>query len=161
MRKILFFMVLLIFSLALCSCSHLQSGHVGLESESCEVTKEQYDYLCKKYNIQNQGKYIVFETYDEYITFYGNVSHKNIDATHQSENKDFFKKNVRLCYAIIAKGEETICHRGYFYWGGEDHLRYWNSLPGHFTGNHEYEETDIKYYFDIVDVPKRIYNKIS
>ena len=69
MRKILFFMVLLIYSLALCSCSNLQSGQVNLESESCEVTKEQYDNLCKKYNIQNQGKYIVFETYDEYITF--------------------------------------------------------------------------------------------
>ena len=68
---------------------------------------------------------------------------------------------MRLCYAIIAKGEQTICKRGYFYWGGEDHLRYWNSLPGHFTGNHDYEETDIKYYFDIVEVPKRIYEKIS
>ena len=161
MRTILFFMVLLIFSLVLCSCSHLQSGHVGLESESCEVTKEQYDYLCKKYNIQNKGKYIVFENYDEYITFYGNVSHKNIDATHQSENKDFFKKNVRLCYARIAKGEDTIAYLGYFYEGGQNHISYWYSYPGPFMGDYEYEETDIKYYFDIVDVPKRIYNKIS
>ena len=161
MRKILFFMVLLIYSLALCSCSNLQSGQVNLKSESFEVTKEQYDNLCKKYNIQNQGKYIVFETYDEYIAFYGNVSHKNIDATHQSENKDFFKKNVRLCYARIAKGEETISYHGYFYVGGQDHLIHGYTYPGHFTGNHDYEETDIKYYFDIVEVPKRIYEKIS
>ena len=161
MRKILFFMVLLIYSLALCSCSNLQWGQVNMESESCEVTKEQYDYLCKKYNIQNQGKYIVFENYDEYITFYGNVSHKNIDATHQSENKDFFKKNVRLCYARIAKGEETISYHGYFYVGGQDHLIHGYTYPGHLMGDYEYEETDIKYYFDIVDVPKRIYNKIS
>lgn len=161
MRKILFFMVLLIYSLALCSCSNLQSGQVNLESESCEVTKEQYDSLCKKYNIQNKGKYIVFENYDEYITFYGNVTHKNIDATHQSENKDFFKKNVRLCYARIAKGEETICYHGYIYIGGKDHLSHVYTYPGHFMGDYEYEETDIKYYFDIVDVPKRIYDKIS
>ena len=163
MRKILFFLVLLIYSLVLCSCSYLdkQSGRISLESESCEVTKEQYDYLCKKYNIHNQSDYIVFDNYDDYILFYGNVSSKDIDTSNQSENKDFFKKNVRLCYARIAKGKNTIGYRGYFYLGSEKSISYWYSYPGHFMGDSEYEETDIKYYFDIVDVSKRIYRKIS
>ena len=68
---------------------------------------------------------------------------------------------MRLCYARIAKGKETIAYLGYFYEGGQDHISYWYSYPGPFMGDYEYEETDIKYYFDIVEVPKRIYEKIS
>ena len=52
MRKLLFFIVLLTYSIVLCSCSYLdrQSGQIGLESESCEVTKEQYDFFSYKVN---------------------------------------------------------------------------------------------------------------
>lgn len=163
MRKLLFFVVLLTYSLVLCSCSYFdrQSGQIGLESESCEVTKEQYDYLCKKYNIQSKGKFIVFDNYEDYILFYGNVSSKDIDASNQSEDKDFFKKNVRLCYAKIAEGKNTIGYRSYFYLGSEKSINYWYSYPSPFYGDNEYEETDIKYYFDIVDVSNKIYKKIS
>ena len=59
----------------------------------------------------------------------------------------------------MAKGRDTILTRSYCYEGSKGSITAWPGGP--IYGANSYEETDVKYYFDIVQVPNRIYKKIS
>lgn len=162
MKKAVYYLLFLFLILTLSSCNIIdkQAGRVELESESFEVSKEQYDNIRNQYNMVNTRK-VLIDNYDDYKSLYIKVNNKYLDANNQISDKSFFKKNVKLCYARMTKGKNTVLHHYYFYLGDDKSVHSSYTSVG-FTGNlPEYEETDIKYFFDIVDVPKRIYKKLS
>ena len=160
MRKVLYCILLLVCILSISSCDIFNSGsgRVDLESESFEVSKEKYDDIRSQYNMTNTRK-IVIDNYDDYVSLFIKVNNKYVDSSDNKVDESFFKKNVIICYSIIAKGRDTILTRSYYYEGSEGSIKSWPGGP--IYGANSYEETDVKYYFDIVQVPNRIYKKIS
>lgn len=160
MKKVLYCLLFLVCILSISSCDifNTGSGEVFLDRESFEVTKEKYDDIRSKYNMVNTRK-IVIDNYDDYVSFFIKVNNKYVDASNNKVDESFFKKNVIICYSRIAKGRETILTRSYYYDGSEGLI---SSRPGGpIYGAKDYDETDVKYYFAIVQVPNRIYKKIS
>ena len=160
MRKVLYCLLLLvcIFSISSCDIFNSGSGRVDLESESFEVSKEKYDDIRNQYNMTNTRK-IVIDNYDDYVSLFIKVNNKYVDTSDNKVDESFFKKNVIICYSRMAKGRDTILTRSYCYEGSEGSIIAWPGGP--IYGANSYEETDVKYYFDIVQVPNRIYKKIS
>ena len=160
MRKVLYCLLLLvcIFSISSCDIINSGSGRVYLETESFEVSKEKYDDIRSQYNMTNTRK-IVIDNYDDYVSLFIKVNNKYVDASDNKVDESFFKKNVIICYSVMAKGKYTILTRSYYFTASEGSIKSW--LGGPIYGANSYEETDVKYYFDIVQVPNRIYKKIS
>jgi hypothetical protein len=157
MRKALYCLLLLVCILSISSCDVFNSGSgsVYLESESFEVSKEKYDDIRNQYNMTNTRK-IVIDNYDDYVSLFIKVNNKYVDASDNKVDESFFKKNVIICYSRMAKGRDI---RSYCYEGSLGSIIAWAGGP--IYGANSYEETDVKYYFDIVQVPNRIYKKIS
>lgn len=157
MRKVLYCLLLLvcIFSISSCDIINSGSGSVYLESESFEVSKEKYDDIRNQYNMTNTSK-IIIDNYDDYVSLFIKVNNKYVHASDNKVDESFFKKNVIICYSRMAKGRDT---RSYRYEGSLGSIIAWAGGP--IYGANSYEETDVKYYFDIVQVPNRIYKKIS
>ena len=161
MKKLFLLILSLMFTISLSSCDFIdrQAGTIGLESKSYEVTKEQYEFLIEKFNFSSLSNYLMFDNYDNYISFFCNISNENIDASDKEGSINYFKKNVKLCYARIANGEETILTHIYVYIGSEKSIcSVYVQLSG-FYQDKEFNETDVKYYFDVVDVSNKIYKK--
>ena len=159
MRKVLYCLLLLVCIFSISSCDIISgSGSVYLETESFEVSKEKYDDIRNQYNMTNTRK-IVIDNYDDYVSLFIKVNNKYVDASDNKVDESFFKKNVIICYSIMEKGRDTILKRSYRYEGSFGSIM--ARSVGPIYGANSYEETDVKYYFDIVQVPNRIYKKIS
>jgi hypothetical protein len=156
MKKILVSLFLLIFSLCLVGCEQNQDNSINLHVETFEVEESIYDNVCKEYNIEFRQLYYVIDNYGTYLQLYSLISRKDIEPLDKEGGEQMFKDKVIICYPRIVSDSRDFIPVEYKYYESTNKVEFnWINVK-----DGEYPDVVIAYCFDLVEVPKDIYNKI-
>ena len=130
---------------------------INLQTETIEVEESVFEYICEEYNIVSNHIYYVIDDYFEYICIYSSITRKDIDPLDKESGDKLFKDKVVLCYARVVSGSRDFIRAQYKYYENENTIKYnWMN-----NKDKEYPTVEITYCFDLVDVPKDIYEKLT
>ena len=156
MKKILVSLFLLIFSLCLVGCEQNQDNSINLHVETFEVEESIYDNVYKEYNIEFRQLYYVIDNYGTYLQLYSLISRKDIEPLDKEGGEQMFKDKVIICYPRIVSGSRDFISVEYKYYESTNEVEFnWINVK-----DGPYPDVEIAYCFDLVEVPKDIYNKI-
>ena len=159
MKKSLFCVIFIIFLVSLSSCdlSYLSSGKEALDHKSIEVTEGVYVNVCKKYNIVENTNLYVIENYNDYVKFCSDANLVIDDILDEESYDKFFSKNVKVVNGRVAKDSltEASCAYGY-----DNSLRKIVGVYGFYVEDDRHKGK-IEYNFDIIDVSRRMYKKMT
>ena len=157
MKKILVSIFLLVFGLCLVGCEQNQDKSINLIVETFEVEESIYEYICKKYNIEFKQLYYVIDKYETYLQLYSSVSRKDIEPLDKESGEQMFKDKVIICYPRIVSGSRDFIPVEYKYYESTNKVEFnWINIK-----DGSYPCVEVAYCFDMVEVPKVIYNKIN
>ena len=129
---------------------------ISLQTETIEVEESVYEYICEKYNIVSNHLYYVIDDYFEYIKIYSSITGKDIEPLDKESGDKLFEDKVVICYARVVSGSRDFIPIEYKYYEIENKIKFncTNIKDG------VYPDVEITYCFDLVDVPKDIYEKL-
>lgn len=134
-----------------------KQDYITLPTETFEVEKNEYGYICKEYNLEFNYLYYVIDNYDSYLQIYSLISGKEIESLDKEGGKQMFKDKVIICYPRIVSASRDFIPVEYKYYESTNKVEF--NLVNINDG--PYYDVVIAYCFDLVEVPKYIYNKIK
>ena len=158
MKKIFISMFLLLFGLCLVGCEQGNDNLINLQVETFEVGQTKYEYICEKYNIKFNKLYYVIDNYETYLDIYPSVSGKDIEPLDKEGGEQMFKDKVLICYPRVVSYSINFIPVEYGY--DEDKNKIVCTSVYNPSDDVDFPCVVITYCFDIVEVPKDIYNKI-
>ena len=129
---------------------------ISLQTETIEVEESVYEYICEEYSIVFNHLYYVIDDYFEYIKIYSSITGKDIEPLDKESGDKLFEDKVVICYARVVSGSRDFIPIEYKYYEIENKIKFncTNIKDG------VYPDVEITYCFDLVDVPKDIYEKL-
>lgn len=157
MKKILSSIFILLFSLCLIGCKNNKT-YIVLQTKTHEVQYKIYENGCAKYNLGfSEESYYVINNYEDYLMFCSSALAMKINP-NIDELKKFFDEFVIFCYARTVSYSREFIPVQYRYNKSTNEIKYFYTNK---SSENNYPCVEVAYCFDMVDVPKDIYNKIS
>lgn len=155
MKKILSSILILVFCIYITGCKN-NNKYIVLHTETYEVQYEIYENGCSKYNLGfSEESYYVIDNYDDYLMFCSSALAMKINPNMDELNK-FFDEFVILCYARTVSYSKEFIPVEYRYIESTNKIKYFYINE---SSEENYPCVEVAYCFDMVDLPKDIYEK--